>query len=173
MIFGVTPVNTERLRGDRTTPEDLEPWSRLLLDEDFGDDWPYDLRTPEYALEIHDKDRAHWERFGFGPWSVRERATNDYVGRIGLDYTRATGRPEVQVGWIVAAERRGKGYATEMAREAIRIGFEVLELDHLIALIITENEASLAIAEKLGFHEAGEIDHHGLPHLLLRLDRDD
>jgi RimJ/RimL family protein N-acetyltransferase len=172
VIFGATPVNTERLRGDRTVPEDLDPWSRVFLADDFaGEEWPYELRTPEYALEVHDKDRAHWQRFGFGPWSVRERASSDYVGRIGLDYTRATGRPEVQIGWIVAADHRGKGYATEIATDAIRIAFEVLELDDVIALITPENEPSLAVAARLGLAEVGEVEHHGLPHLLFRLDR--
>lgn len=172
MIVGTAPVNTERLRGDRTQPEDLDPWSRMFLAEDFaGEEWPYDLRTPEYALQVHDKDLAHWQRFDFGPWSVRERATDEYVGRIGLDYTRATGSPEVQVGWIVAAGSRGKGYATEMASEAVRVAFEVLELDGIIALITPQNEPSITVAEKLGFTETGTVEHHELEHLLYRRSR--
>lgn len=172
VIFGATPVHTERLRGDRVVPEDLDPWSSVFLADDFaGDEWPYELRTPEYGLEVHDKDRAHWQRFGFGPWSVRERASGAYVGRIGLDYTSATGRPEVQIGWIVGADHRGKGYATEFAAEAIRVAFEVLELDGLIALITPENEASLAVAARLGLVQSGEVQHHDLAHLLFRLHR--
>lgn len=172
MIVGTAPVNTERLRGDRTQPADLDPWSRIFLAEDFADvEWPYDLRTPEYALEVHDKDLAHWQRFDFGPWSVRERGSNDYVGRIGLNYTRATGSPKVQVGWIVAAGSRGRGYATEMASEAVRVAFEVLELDEVIALITPANEASVAVAGKLGFVESGELEHHGLEHILYRRSR--
>ena len=172
VIFGVTPVHTERLRGDRVVPEDLEPWSQMFLADDFaGEEWPYELRTPEYGLEVHDKDRAHWQRFGFGPWSVRERDSGAYVGRIGLDYTSATGRPEVQIGWIVGAQHRGKGYAKEFAAEALRVAFDVLELDEVIALITAENEASLAIAARLGFVQSEQVEHHGLPHLLFRLHR--
>jgi RimJ/RimL family protein N-acetyltransferase len=172
VIFGATPVQTERLRGDRVVTEDLEPWSRVFLDDQFaGEEWPYDLRTPEYALKVHDKDRAHWQRFGFGPWSVRERHSGAYVGRIGLDYTSATGRPEVQIGWIVGAPHRGKGYAAEFATEALRVAFEVLELDEVVALITPENETSLAIAAHLGFAQSGEVEHHELPHLLFRLHR--
>lgn len=141
----------------------------MFLAEDFaGEEWPYDLRTPEYALQVHDKDLAHWQRFDFGPWSVRERGSNQYVGRIGLDYTRATGSPEVQVGWIVASGSRGEGYAAEMASEAVRVAFEVLELDEVIALITPANSPSIAVADKLGFSEAGELEHHGLEHVLYR-----
>lgn len=170
MIFGTTPVNTDRLRGDRVVAEDLEPWSVVLLDDDFaGDDWPAELRTPERALAIHDADRAHWERFGFGPWSVRERKSNTYVGRVGLSYTRDTGKLEVEMGWLIAAPFRAQGYATEVGREAVRVAFEVLELDGLIAFVTPANEPSLGVAARLGFEEAGELDHHGIPHLLLRL----
>jgi RimJ/RimL family protein N-acetyltransferase len=171
VIFGATPVNTERLRGDRVVSGDLESWSIVFLDDDFaGDEWPQDLRTPERALAIHDADRAHWERFGFGPWSVRERRTNTYVGRVGLSYTRDTGRPEVEMGWLIAAGHRGKGYATELGAEAVRVAFEVLELDGLIAFITPENEASLAVADRLGFETGEEVEHAGVPHLLLRRD---
>lgn len=171
MFHGITPVHTERLRGDRTQPGDLDPWSRMLLADDFaGDDWPDELRTPEYALEVHDRDLANWQRFGFAPWSVRERESSEYVGRVGLDYTRATGRPEVQIGWLVAAEKRGRGYATEMGREGVRVAFEVLELDRVIALIAPENHVSRAVADRLGFEELGEVEHNGREHLLLAID---
>lgn len=167
-------MTTERLRGDQTTADDLQPWSQTLLDDEFADyDWPYELRTPEYALQVHDKDRAHWDRFGFGPWSVRERRSNEYVGRIGLDYTRATGRPEVQVGWIVGAPYRGKGYASEMAAEALRVAFEVLELDEIIALTTPGNAASQAVASRLGLQETGAVHHHDVPHLLFKLSKGD
>lgn len=168
MIFGATPVSTDRLRADRVVAEDLEPWSIVFLDDDFaGDEWPGHLRTPERALAIHDADRAHWERFGFGPWSVRERKTNAYVGRVGLSYTRDTGQPQVEIGWLIAAGQRGKGYATELGEAAIRVAFEVLELDGLIAFITPDNDASLAVAAKLGFETVGEVEHVGVPHLLL------
>jgi RimJ/RimL family protein N-acetyltransferase len=170
VIFGTAPVNTKRLRGDRVVPEDLEPWSVVFLDDEFaGEEWPADRRTPERALGIHDADRAHWDRFGFGPWSVRKRKSGEYVGRVGLSHTRDAGSPEVEMGWLIATQFRGRGYATEIGREAVRVAFEVLELDGLIAFVTRENEPSLAVAAKLGFEATGEVDHQGLPHLLLRL----
>jgi RimJ/RimL family protein N-acetyltransferase len=170
VILGTAPANTQRLRGDRTVPADLEPWSRVFLADDFaGDEWPEELRTPERALAVHDADRAHWDRFGFGPWSVRERESDEYVGRVGLSYSRGADKPVVEIGWLIAAPARGQGYSAEIGREAVRVAFEILELDELIAFVAPDNAPSLAVAQALGFQGDEEVQHQGMPHLLLRL----
>ncbi|HWI22045.1 MAG TPA: GNAT family N-acetyltransferase [Baekduia sp.] len=170
MIEGLERVFTARLRGDRPVAADLDPWSAVFLADDFvGDHWPQDHRTPERALAIHDADRAHWARFGFGPWSVRERETDRYVGRIGLTHTREVGRPALEIGWLLAADARGNGYATEMGRETLRVAFDVLEADRVVALITDDNLDSLAVAERLGFARTGEIEHAGVPHQVLEI----
>ena len=172
MLVGVVPVQTERLRGDRPQDADLEPWSRIFLDERIPEAWwPSEQRTPEAALETHDANVAHWDRWGFGLWTVRERETERYVGRAGLKHTRATGQPEVEIGWFVDADLWSRGYATEMAREAVRVAFEVLELDSVIAYTSEGNDASRRVMEKLGMEYDQHIEHAGLPHVVYRLAR--
>ena len=172
VLVGVVPVQTERLRGERPQPADLEPWSRVFLDDRIPEEWwPSDQRTPQAALETHDRNVAHWERWGFGLWTVRERGSRRYVGRIGLKHTRATGQPEVEVGWFVDPDLWSRGYATEMAREAVRVGFEVLELDAVIAYTTEDNEASRRVMGKLGMEYEQHIEHAGLAHVVYRVTR--
>jgi RimJ/RimL family protein N-acetyltransferase len=73
--------------------------------------------------------------------------------------------------WFLDPEHWGRGYATEMAREAVRVAFEVLELDELVAQTTTANRASRAVMERLGMTAAGETVHAGLPHVVHRLAR--
>ena len=127
---------------------DLDAWARIVCD-------PEVMRYVGGAAL--DRDQAwrslgyilgHWRLRGFGLWAVEERASGALVGRIGL--YRPEGWPGLEVGWLVARERWGEGFATEGGAAAIRYGFEVLEADRLISVILPGNQASIRVAEKLG-----------------------
>ena len=167
----VGPVGTERLRGRRPVPEDLEELARIWTDPRVPEDaWPASLRSVEDAARVLRATIAHWERWGFGPWTVVERATDTVVGRVGLQHALVAGRPEVEVAWFVDASAWGRGYATEMAREAVRAGFEALELTTLVSLTTPANAASQAVMRKLGFRFEADVEHAGMAHALFRLD---
>jgi len=72
---------------------------------------------------------VHWDRWEFGPWTVLERGSERIVGRVGLEYTTKFGHPEVEVEWFIDPDAWGRGYATEMAAEAVRAAFTTLGLD--------------------------------------------
>ena len=57
---------------------------------------------------------GHWELRGFGLWAVEERATDEFIGRIGL--LNPEGWPGLEVAWTLARDRWGKGFATEGAK---------------------------------------------------------
>lgn len=172
--LGVDRVTTARLIGRRPEPGDLGDLQRIWTDPRIPEEqWPADLRTAEDAQRILEDSIAHWERWGFGTWTVLERDGGAIVGRVGLDHTTIEGRPEVEVAWFTDVDRAGRGYATEMGTEAVRVGFEVLELDDIVAFTMTTNTASQAVIRKLGFTFEREIEHVGLPHVLFRLARSD
>jgi [ribosomal protein S5]-alanine N-acetyltransferase len=172
--LGVDRVTTARLVGRRPEPGDLPALQAMWTDHRIGEEqWPEHLRTSAHARDALTVALAHWERWGFGPWTVLERDGGAIVGRVGIDHTTVGGRPEVEVGWFVTPDRWGRGYATEMAREAVRVAFEVLELDDLVAFTMTTNAPSQAVIRRLGFRFEREIDHAGLRHLLFRLGRSD
>lgn len=170
-----------RLLGDVTTPRlhgrcpelaDLDALERIWTDIRVSEDaWPAELRTADDAERVLRQTIAHWERFGFGAWSVAERATGELVGRVGLAHTRVTGSPEVELAWFLDPDAWGQGYATEMGLKAVRAAFDVLELDAIVALVLPENESSIAVTLRVGLRYERDVEHDGLTHKLFRLDR--
>ena len=96
---------------------------------------------------------GHWVLHGFGMFVVEEKASGKFVGRVGPFYP--PGWPDFEIGWGIAKEVRGKGYAVEAARAAIDWTFATFELDHVIHCIDRENAASQAVARKLGARNEG------------------
>jgi [ribosomal protein S5]-alanine N-acetyltransferase len=174
VALGVDRVTTARLIGRRPEPGDLAALQAIWTDHRIGEhQWPEHLRTSSHARDALSMAIAHWERWDFGPWTVLEREGGEIVGRVGIDHTTVGGRPEVEIGWFLSADTWGRGYATEMAREAIRVAFEVLELDDLVAFTMTSNAPSQAVIGRLGFVFEREVEHAGLQHVLFRLRRSD
>lgn len=150
--------------------QDLDDYVRFRTDVRVPEEvWPARLRTADDAARVLRASIAHWERWGFGPWTVIERASGAVVGSVGLAHTHVAGKPEVEVAWFVTADVWGRGYATEIAQEAVRVAFEQLELSDLVSFTMPSNAASQAVMRKLGFRYERPIEHAGLPHVLFRL----
>jgi RimJ/RimL family protein N-acetyltransferase len=104
---------------------------------------------------------GHWALHGFGMFVVEEKSTGYYVGRVGP--WCPPGWPGFEVGWGIAKEFRGKGYAVEAARASIDWAFDSFEIDEIMHCIETENAPSQAVARKLGARKDREIELFGKP----------
>src|ERR1700744_3844258 len=104
---------------------------------------------------------GHWVLHGFGMFAVEEKSSGKFVGRVGPFLP--PGWPGFEVGWGIANEFRGKGYAVEAARAAIDGSFSTFELEQIVHCIDIENTASQAVARKLGAVNEGEAVIHGHP----------
>jgi RimJ/RimL family protein N-acetyltransferase len=102
---------------------------------------------------------GHWALHGFGIFVVEEKQTGRYVGRVGP--WSPAGWPGFEVGWGIARDFRGKGYAVEAARASIDWAFARFDLDRIIHCIDRENVASQAVARRLGANIEGEFDLFG------------
>jgi RimJ/RimL family protein N-acetyltransferase len=102
---------------------------------------------------------GHWMVRGFGFWFVEERETKKFVGRVGIWHP--DGWPGTEIGWGIAAEYWGKGYATEAAVSARDWAFKSLEIDELISVIHPDNEASKKVAVRIGEKFKKTIDVNG------------
>ncbi len=91
---------------------------------------------------------GHWAVRGYGYWSVDEKDTGTYVGRIGLWFPE--GWPEPEVGWTLLNHATGKGFATEAALTARSYAYDVLGWETAISLIDLDNTASKAVAKRMG-----------------------
>ena len=99
---------------------------------------------------------GHWQLRGYGPWAVEERRSGELIGRVG--FINPEGWPGFELGWTLARAAWGNGYATEAARRALDHAFTDMDRDHVISLIHPENQASLAVAERLGETREGTAE---------------
>jgi len=102
---------------------------------------------------------GHWALHGFGMFAVEEKSSGRFAGRVGPWFP--PGWPGFEVGWGIAREFRGKGYAVEAARASIDWCFATFELDLIMHCIDKENVASQAVARRLGADKQHEIDLFG------------
>jgi RimJ/RimL family protein N-acetyltransferase len=94
------------------------------------------------------------------------------VAEIHYAYPGVTGisTDEVEAGWEVVSELRGRGIATEAMRAAIDDAWSRTGADHLVAYIRPENAASHRVAAKLGFTARGDgLTRDGSPMTVVEL----
>jgi RimJ/RimL family protein N-acetyltransferase len=128
--------------------------------------------------------KAHFDRHGFGPWSVGIKEGAPYAGFVGLMVptfeTHFT--PCVEVGWRLARRYWGRGYATEAARSALVFGFETERCEEVVSMTVPGNRRSRAVMARLGMKRRAEddFDHPNVPedhrlrrHVLYRLGKKD
>ena len=121
---------------------------------------------------------------GFGLWAVEVRDGASFAGFVGLSRPQfqAHFTPCIEVGWRLAREYWGHGYASEAARAAISDGFERVGLREIVSFTAVENMRSRAVMERLGMRRSPDEDFEhpllapGHPlrrHVLYRLRADD
>lgn len=96
-----------------------------------------------------------WHLLGFSFFSVVERDTGRWVGRLGP--WRPEGWPGNEVGWGIVKDCQGRGYAVEGATAAMDWAFDCLGWTEVIHCIAPENVASQAVAKKLGSTLQGPV----------------
>jgi [ribosomal protein S5]-alanine N-acetyltransferase len=163
-------IRTPRLLLTRMRPDDLDELIRMHRDPrvmaTLGG-----VRTDEETKSYLGRHLAHWEQHGFGWWVAREPLTRSFIGRGGPRHATIEGRPEVEIGYGLMPEFWGRGLATELAREGVRVGFEELERPDLVCFTLPTNRASRRVMEKAGFRYERDVVHADLPHVLYRLAR--
>ena len=158
------------MTGERLTLDHEDELVRLLLDPRVAEKmWsPHETRTREDVRAGLERKLLHWEHHGFGQWFFRDRATGAMVGRGGPQHTMASGRDEVEIGWVILPERWRQGLATELARASLEVVFGPLALREVIAYTQPDNIASRRVMEKTGFSYERDITVEGKPFLLYR-----
>lgn len=89
-----------------------------------------------------------WTLLGYGMFSVIERSSGRWVGRVGP--WQPEGWPGTEIGWGLSRAALGRGYATEAAAAAMDWAVDTLGWSDLIHCIDPANEASKRVATRLG-----------------------
>jgi RimJ/RimL family protein N-acetyltransferase len=156
----MTELLTERLQLRVFRPEDFEAHARISADHEV---MRYILPGPLTRVQAWRKMAeyvGHWQLRGYGIWSVIERSSGQHIGRIG--FLNPEGGHGFEVGWGLAREAWGKGYALEGLRAALHHASTALHERHAVALIHPENARSIKIAERLGGALEGRTQDSGV-----------
>jgi RimJ/RimL family protein N-acetyltransferase len=127
--------------------------------------------TEEEAWKRITSSIGHWALKGYGIWAIEEKATGEFIGSIGFADARREifvsrhGVPEA--GWWLAADRQGRGYATEAVRAIHDWGDVHLNTEHTFCGVITENQSSLRLAKSIGYRVTDEAIWLDRPCLIL------
>jgi RimJ/RimL family protein N-acetyltransferase len=131
-----------------------------------------------------DRIEAGFIANGYGLWAVEVPDEAEFIGYVGLAPANfeAHFTPAVEVGWRLARNYWGRGFAIEAARAAVADGFDRVGLDEIVSFTVPANLRSVRVMRRLGMtHDpADDFDHPRLPirhplrrHVLYRLKRSD
>ncbi len=165
--FPVDGPVTERLRLRAFTAADLDPYAAICADAEvmrhIGAGGPVGREAAWRHLAIF---IGSWVLQGNGMWAVERRSDGAFIGRVG--YLDAPDWPGCELGWVLARDAWGQGYAYEAARAALDFGRRELGLGALISLIRPDNARSIRLAERLGATNGGPIEFMGATSLVYR-----
>lgn len=180
-------LTTERLILRHWRDADIEPFAALNADPVVMEHFPA-TQTSAETEDVVARIGQEMAKHGFSWFAAEAPGVAPFIGFIGLwapsfDAPFSSIQdPIVEVGWRLAKEYWGKGYATEGARACLRFGFEDLGLKEIVSFTTTTNRRSQAVMQRLAMtHDpADDFDHPKLPkghrlerHVLYRMKRED
>ncbi len=178
-------LRSPRLCLRQWTPADRAPFAALNADPAVMEHFPAPLDRAQ-SDAMADRIEALIGQQGWGFWAAERLPDGDgppqFMGFIGLNRPTAPlpFAPCVEIGWRLARPFWGRGLATEGARLALRVGFEALGLEEIVAFTAQRNRRSQAVMARLGMREspAEAFEHPSVPqghavrpHVLYRLAR--
>src|SRR5260370_29816145 len=135
-------LRTERMLLTRMQQDDLDDLIRMYSDQEvmatLGG-----VRSPAWTGQYLERQMAHWKQHGFGFWTVHDPQTGQFAGRGGLRHATIEGQVGMEVGYGLAREFWGKGWATELARESGRGGFAEWDPPDLTSFALPANAPRL------------------------------
>jgi RimJ/RimL family protein N-acetyltransferase len=178
-MSALVTLSVDRVRLRRWRDEDRHAFAVMNSDARVMEFF----RSPLSRVEsdaMADRIEQHFCEHGFGLWAIEVPGGAPFIGFAGLSWARfsAPFTPCVEVGWRLAFEHWGRGYATEAARLALGYGFGTLALSEIVSFTSATNHRSRAVMERLGMRRdpAEDFDYPGMPdghplqrHVLYRL----
>jgi RimJ/RimL family protein N-acetyltransferase len=145
-------LETERLILRPTAEGDLDGWAEMMGDAEAAR-FIGGLQPRSSAWRGMASMAGSWCLKGFGMFSVIEKSSGQWLGRIGP--WQPEDWPGTEVGWGLTRAAWGKGYAVEAATATIDWVFDHLGWDEVIHCIDPENTPSQKVAERLGSYNKG------------------
>lgn len=176
----VTELETSQLKLRLWRPEDYAVFAALNADPAVMEYYPK-LLTESESHAFAEKIVARISKRGWGFWAAELKVDKRFIGFVGLNKPEVDlpFNPCVEIGWRLAKEHWGKGYATQAAQAAMAFAFSTLNLDEVVSFTSLQNKRSQAVMQRLGMLDSGEnFEHPSIPldnslceHVLYRLSR--
>jgi RimJ/RimL family protein N-acetyltransferase len=158
-------VETERLILRQWRDADRGPFAALNADPEVMRYFPAPY-TPDESNEAIDRQTKWIAERGWGLWAVEVRETGRFIGFVGLSVPRheLPFLPCVEIGWRLAKEAWGQGFASEAARASLAYGFDVLKLTEIVSFTALANGPSRRVMERIGMRDTGrDFGHPAVP----------
>lgn len=161
-MAAIPRISTDRLLLRGWARNDFEAFASIVMDPKRPTPpGPMDRRT---AWRHFTAGIGLWELDGIGWWAVEDRKTGALAGTVGAFHREPPPGPnaedDLEIGWSLVAEYRGKGIATEASKAMLAhvVDTRRSKRERVIAHIDHDNPASIRVAEKLGMRYEREIE---------------
>jgi len=152
-------IETERLLLRAWRDADLDPYADIMVEPEVGK-WLGGPFTRDQAYERVARFTANLAATGLGRLAIERKSDGRLIGHCGLAHTPDTPPVPVgvEIGWALAPDAWGAGYAIEAARAVVADGFARADLAEILAFTGATNLRSQAVMRRLGMERAAERD---------------
>ncbi|HAT9018364.1 TPA: GNAT family N-acetyltransferase [Legionella pneumophila subsp. pneumophila] len=178
-IFAMKYLTTSRLLLRAWDREDTIPFYRMSQDprvmKYFPELWSMDM-VKDFIIRMNEQ----LSQKKFTLWAAEVKDNKQYIGFIGLNAPtwNAHFTPCVEIGWRLATEFWGQGYATEGAKAVLEYAFLDMHIPEIVSFTVPDNSRSRGVMERIGMIRdfAGDFlhpklvsDHRLAKHVLYRI----
>jgi len=163
------PIETDRLLIRPFETGDIDAMAQVYGDPELMRHVCLGVLDRAGTAALLEEYRHAQDELGFSTWAVVEKESGAVVGDVGFGVYAPTGEPEL--GYTLAADVWGRGYAFEAAQACVEAAFANLPQRRLVAKVESGNERSLRLAERLEMRAVDTVAIDGRPHVLLALER--
>ena len=151
------PIETERLLLRPYREDDIDVLHDIQSHPEVVRYLYWEPRTREQVEKVirESSDQIDGEGGGL-TLAIQPRGSDSMVGDVVLMYHSEVHR-QGEIGYVLHPDHQGHGYATEAAREMLRLGFEQLGLHRIAGRLEARNSASAAVLERLGMRLEGHL----------------
>ncbi|PCI75540.1 GNAT family N-acetyltransferase [Candidatus Aerophobetes bacterium] len=175
-------LETERLILRTWIDTDLQPMCAINQDPKVMQYFP-SLQDLDATKHLITKINAHFDTYGYSLYAAVRKDTDEFIGFIGLLNVnfKAHFTPATEIGWRLASNQWGQGFATEGAKAVLDYAFKTLEIPEIVSFTATDNAPSKRVMEKIGLsrQKSDDFDHPKLNdnsplkrHVLYRLTKE-
>ena len=153
-------LTTKRCIIRETTEADVDSFYRIYAEPDitaYMEDL-YADRDAEMAY-ISDYREKIYRFYGYGMWTVLDRASDTVIGRAGISWREGFDLPEL--GFVIGVPWQRHGYAYEVCSAILEYAGQELGMTQIQALVMEGNRKSENLCRKLGFCYADRVETGG------------